>query len=604
MILPADRYTSEQLAVIEASPLVRALVDAPAGTGKTHALAGRLARLVEREGLTPGDEILVLSFSRAAVSELRSRVAGLGGHAQYAGAYTFDSFATRLLVASADVDAVEGWGYERRIRAATQLLKQPDSPADVELVQHILIDELQDLVGARAELVMALLDRHDGGFTLFGDPAQAIYGYEVAGSGEDTTTAHLYGWLGERFGEGLRRGELTKDFRGETGFSADIQRIGGELRGAEPDHGRIAHSLRSLLLRLPTTTLTSARRMLTRGGSDVSAVLCRTNAQALCISKELFELGVPHRYQRRGEDKSAARWLGQAVSDLESPTSRERLLERLDPIAADNETSAEELFMLVRQLAPGRGDGVDLMFAAERLKTGSFPEALNVSPDSPVVVSTIHRAKGLEFDRVLVVEPHERPDVDEGAENRVLYVAVTRARRELYHVAAPDTAGLTLDQSTGRWKRCGFGPNRWRVFEVEVFGSDLDAVHPPGAWLVDEDPPALQRYLREVVRPGDPVELTLIDGDGAKVPHYVATHDGRPVGVTTESFGGDLTKIVGPRRRAPVAISGLHIETVDTVAGDPSAARRSGLARHGIWNRARVFGLGRLEFARPAAQGD
>jgi len=603
MIAPADRYTPEQLAVIQAPPSVRALVDAPAGTGKTHSLAGRLAHLVEQEDLGPGDEVLVLSFSRAAVSELRSRMAALGGDARYAGAYTFDSFATRLLALSADADTVQGWGYDRRIRAATELLKQPDPPEALGLVQHILIDELQDLVGARAEFVMALLDRHDGGFTLFGDPAQGIYGHEVAGSGDGTTSRQLYTWLGERFHDDLRRSGFTQDFRGQTRFSADIERIGRDLRDAEPDHGHIAHSLRSVLLLLPTTTVTSARRMLTRGG-DVSAVLCRTNAEALCLSKELFELGIPHRYQRRGVDKAAAGWLGQVVSDLDSPTSRERLLERLDPVAAALETSADELYVLVRQLAPGRGEAVDLGFAAERLKTGSFPEALNVSPDSPVVVSTIHRAKGLEFDRVLVVEPRERAGEDEAGENRVLYVALSRARRELFHLAAPDTTGLTLDQATGRWKRVGFGPNRRRVFEVEVFGSDIDAIHPPGARHFDDDPPALQRYLREAVRPGDTVELAMVDGRETEASHYVAIHDGRPIGVTADAFGADLQRIIGHGRAAPTAISGLHIETVDTVAGDASSARRCGLARHGIWNRARVFGLGRLEFARSASQGD
>jgi hypothetical protein len=606
MTEPADRYTPEQLVVIEAPSGYRSLVDAPAGTGKTHTLAGRLSRLVEHDGLTPGDEVLVLSFSRAAVNELRSRVSGLGGDVQYASAYTFDSFATRVLALSQAGDELQGWGYERRIRAATELLRRVDRPESVNLVKHVLIDELQDLVGARAELVMALLDgHHGGGFTLFGDPAQAIYGHELAGSTDGTTSADLYSWFDNRFATDLWRFGLSVDFRGRTRFSSDIEAIGAELRGACPDHGNVAHRLRSLLLRLPTTTVTSARRMLARDANHVSAVLCRTNAQALRISSELFGLGVEHRYQRRGEDKAAVGWLAQVVSGLESRTTRQHLLDRLVPISEAYDASADELFTLIRQVAPGHGDGLDLVLAAERLKNGFFPEELNASPPSSVVVSTIHRAKGLEFDRVLIVQPQDRDNDDRGAENRLLYVAFSRARRELFHLAAPDTTGLTLDQITGRWKRTGFGPNRWRVFEVEVFGSDVDAVHPAGSWLIEEDPRALQRYLHESVRPGDRVELALLDGDGwTEVPYFVVSHARQPVGVTSEGFGTDLTKILGRDRRPPTSIFGLHVESVDTVAGDAVWAWQSGLDRHGIWNRARVFGLGLLDFAPSSGQGD
>jgi DNA helicase-2/ATP-dependent DNA helicase PcrA len=65
-----------------------------------------------------------------------------------------------------------------------------------------------------------------------------------------------------------------------------------------------------------------------------------------------------------------------------------------------------------------------------------------------VVLSTIHRAKGLEFDHVWLAGaeegrlPHRRAlaDGDEREERRLAYVAVTRARSTL-HVSWPATAG-------------------------------------------------------------------------------------------------------------------------------------------------------------------
>ena len=96
----AGDFTAEQLEIINLPVDAHALVSAAAGTGKTHALAGRLTRLIEGEGLGAGDDVLVLSFSRAAVAELRRRIGGLAGDARYVGVATFDSFATRILAAA------------------------------------------------------------------------------------------------------------------------------------------------------------------------------------------------------------------------------------------------------------------------------------------------------------------------------------------------------------------------------------------------------------------------------------------------------------------------------------------------------------------------
>src|SRR5262245_60944858 len=59
--LPAERSTT----VLEAS----------AGTGKTFALAGLVTRYVA-EGVATLDEMLLITFSRAATQELRDRVRG------------------------------------------------------------------------------------------------------------------------------------------------------------------------------------------------------------------------------------------------------------------------------------------------------------------------------------------------------------------------------------------------------------------------------------------------------------------------------------------------------------------------------------------------
>jgi len=76
-----DRIGDEQRSIIDLPPSARTLVNAAAGTGKTHTLVERMTKLVERDDLSSGDDLLVLSFSRAAVAELRRRMALRGGDA-------------------------------------------------------------------------------------------------------------------------------------------------------------------------------------------------------------------------------------------------------------------------------------------------------------------------------------------------------------------------------------------------------------------------------------------------------------------------------------------------------------------------------------------
>lgn len=592
-------FSPEQLEIINLPADARALISAAAGTGKTHALARRLTRLVDEDGLTAGDSVLVLSFSRAAVAELRRRISGLAGDARYAGAATFDSFATRVLAEAEPGGSWTRLDYAGRIRSAVSLLSGDRASDQLRLVRHVLVDEIQDLTGPRAELVMALLQRVDAGFTLFGDPAQAIYGHEEAAA---LTAPDLYARVRHYFGAGLLTLQLTCDHRAVTPQTQAIARIGARLREPEPNHGVASHELRTILLGLPSTSLTTARRMLTRDGTSTTAVLTRTNGEALVLSRALSDGGVPHRHQRRGEDKAAPAWLSELTTGIsETRASRAALAPRLEQAAAAMSVSPDWLYGLLRRLGPGRGAEIDLRRMAERVREEDLPEDLNEVASSPVIVSTIHRAKGLEFDRVLLAGPRDDHASDLGEENRVLYVALSRARQEIFHVDRPDTAGLRLEPATRRWVRRGFGQARQKVREFEVTGRDTHSVHPAGAWLLRADVGETQEYLRTVVRPGDPVTLELLAGQAlAGFPaHYAINHDGHAVGLTSAEFGQLLGRALGAPSRAawPRQIGGLHVELVDTVAGDPLAGRAYGLGDSALWLRIRTFGLGILRFS-------
>ena len=613
--------TDEQRAVVDLPADETALVIAGPGAGKTHTLVRRLDALVEREGLAAG-EILVLSFSRAAVRELRERLSRHGDAARRVRARTFDSWALELLT---QVDADGDWSsrdFDARIAAATELMGDPAVNELHEDLRHVIIDEVQDLVGARRELVEALLDVYDCGFTVVGDPAQAIYGFQVEDPEERAgETNRFFDWLRARFGEELTELRLTRNFRAVTDeakvalpFGPRLQ-AGAEGRGKAP--GVPYEELRTVLL---DTLLVGdlGDEFVCAGLRDhegSTAILCRTNGQALLVSEALHAGGVPHRVQRSARDRAVPAWVGLMFRRAESSVvTRGAFDELAKDLPLPPGAVPEELWRSLRRAVPGRSPSFDLSRLRTLLAEGRMPDELTAQPAAPLVVSSMHRAKGLEFDRVLVVDPEPLRDdtEDPDEETRMLYVAMTRARRELMRLAPPKTWPMYLDKDrTGRWGRYQVRRRASRL-GVELMGGDVDTDRPAGSHLVlpddvfDMTASQLQDHLAENVLPGDDIVLRRLEPASPhefQAPRYVAVHGPSdvPIGLTSEKFAKDLyVHMKWSKRhvpdRWPATITGVRVDAVETVAGSVSAGSVAGLGERGVWLAPRLVGLGRFAY--------
>lgn len=76
------------------------------------------------------------------------------------------------------------------------------------------------------------------------------------------------------------------------------------------------------------------------------------------------------------------------------------------------------------------------------------------SNDNPIKLSTIHRAKGLEEDRIFILNYNEFPlnrldqkDWEKEQELNLKYVAVTRVKKELFLVESEDHEELVDEGS-------------------------------------------------------------------------------------------------------------------------------------------------------------
>ncbi|MEW1724517.1 UvrD-helicase domain-containing protein [Streptomyces sp. NPDC093109] len=625
--LGSPSLTEEQQSVVDQPWDTRLLVTAGAGAGKTHTLVRRLDALmsVEEEALE-AQEILVLSFSRAAVRELRERIALHAREARRVRVQTFDSWAYAML-RSAHPD--HDWGnlrFEERIREATKaILRGAVEDSESGAPAHVVIDEVQDLVGDRRDMVETLLDRFQDncGFTVVGDGAQAIFGFQV--SDEDARAAetnYFFDWLRASYADDLVELHLSGNFRARTdeartalSLGPTLQRLPSEAEASaaagEDLHSRLRDMLRScadfgsLDDRFTIDSL--------RDFPGTCAILCRDNRQALVLSDMLFTQDVPHRMQRPLQDRPVASWVASVLRSTGSTTLMEdrfRELLAASPVAPEGDHT--RLWRALRGAARAPRGLLDVAAVRRLIAEGRSPDDLAAAERSNLIVSTTHRAKGLEFDRVIVVDPEplseirkQHTHIDPAAEARALYVAMTRARDDMFRIAAPDTARIRKDRTTDRWYIGG-----WRGHiraGIAASGRDVSRDHPPGTDGFEENPSAVQEYLATSVRPGDELVLRLqhrMPVAVAQSPPYTLLHQNRPVGVVSERFRRDLHASLKIHKNWeinwPEEIVGFRVDCLESVAGSTASGARAGLGDHGVWILPRMSGLGR--YRRGAGQ--
>ncbi len=589
--------TDEQSAVVEDPASNRTIVLAGPGTGKTHTLVARAQALVD-QGLSPGQGVLALSFSRAAVTEVRQRARSSATDARFVRVQTIDSFASVLL---ADYNSEDEWisgTFDERIVLATELLKAGNASERLSHIEHVLIDEIQDLVGVRCEFILELLKTLDCGFTLFGDPAQAIYGFQVAiNNGRSPADSSTFVEQVKTLFPDARKVSIHTNHRSVSAEASSALWAGDELNSVAPNFNAIGRRLRDTSLSLPSfSCLADAAPMLCSGDAK-TAILCRNNAQALLVSQELSKHCLPHSLRRSSTDRAIAGWvalaaLGSQHTILTQEEMFEKLSVHLDPVKFDYERAWNTL----TAIAGSRATSIEFSALRRGLTRGFVPDEIVAENDSRVVVSTIHRAKGLEFERVILIGPQMRlhSSRDLAEEARLLYVAMTRASREMF--TSPFIETHEFKKYGPRWFQ--YGPERWRINSIEACSGDLERSTPFMSSGATRDAMRTQHYIAAHVKPNDPVTLNrLLKTDEVR---YLIEHNGVEVGVTSESFKESLLQIlkIGSRWTVnwPASISGFRVDFLETVAGSPASTEKRMAGRSGFWLQPRLFGLGALKF--------
>ena len=462
------------------------LVNAGPGAGKTSVLVGRIVHLIREQHVKPW-EIVVLAFNRAVVFEIRKRVRdrfeslGYAAYASQVRVSTFHAFANRNL-ANAD-EQNESSEWEQLLPDFAALLENDQSFRQQVAgdCRCIMIDEFQD-VTEDVYSIICNLHRGSGeraGVMVVGDDDQDILRWIRVGKKEKDEFAEIYfrRFQDEFGGENLDTVNLKVNFRSgaeivrkSQSMISDVFRSNTASRRLKTfslskapmaDEGLFErHDAR----RWPWNKTVERVRMeclrLQVENPGSLAILCHTNGDVASIRRELHEdfpsMSVYNSENMRVSHlRHVALWiefLQVEVARQDRPLTdqlRRDLIKSFCQTDSFSEADSEELV---------EGDLTDLWQLCmeesvfphlstlvrfiTQLKSDELVRLLGRSQNqNEVVVSTIHKVKGLEFDNVVIVPSRGhfgKNNASEAAlkndaaeEARLLYVAMTRAKTRL-----------------------------------------------------------------------------------------------------------------------------------------------------------------------------
>jgi len=439
---PVVALDSEQYAAVHTPADASILVIAPPGTGKTHVLIERLIYLTERGGCQ-AQEVLVLSFTRAAVAEIMGRLQlrveqGAADDLRFVNVRTFDSLATALLRCDLPPEDLQGQGYDGRIDLLNERLHDPtqlpEAQAALGEIRVLLVDEIQDLVGRRAAMVLNLIRRvraNGGSVTLLGDPAQAIYDFQAKNEPGSLRCADFLESIRERLVPDIKSRPLTQYRRFvESSMITLAERARAAMGedGLHPD----GTALERLLDDLESPAELDNLQELVESG-ERAAVLVRTNLEAAQLAEWCRQHSVAHTHWCGRDHDHWPGWVARLVHGFQGrEMSRDRLTARWQLYIGDSAgLILEEALTFLERQDVLHDNLLDLKALTDAMNwRAPYRNAGPIQVADGLIISTIHKSKGLEFDRVLLLEP-DSESAGSPEEVRVLYVAATRARRNL-----------------------------------------------------------------------------------------------------------------------------------------------------------------------------
>ena len=424
-----NQLSKKQMQIISDKESRVIVVAAGPGSGKTRVLVHKLASLLLLEDVKH-EQLLMLTFSRAAATEFKQRLMGLiGNAAHFVEIKTFHSYAFDLLGRIGNLeDAKDVVG-----RAAKMISEGEVEPNRIGKTV-LVVDEAQDMSSEEFALVRALMSVNEEMRVIaVGDDDQNIYEFR----GSDSN--YMRQLLADDKSTFV---EMTENYRSTQHVvafaNAFVKGIHNRMKqtpilSMSKDEGKVVvtHHASHIMFQRVVSDLLRQRN------SGTISVLTHTNEEAVILVALLRKHGLRSkliqsmdgfRFWNMAEVRLFLKYIER---DTHTPIVTDEVWNEAKWKTFQAYATSSSLPYLKRCIelfekinkAKYLTDFKELVFE-------STTEDFCDTSDADVVVSTIHKSKGCEFDDVymLVSQPQHVTD----SEMRSYYVGMTRARKRLF----------------------------------------------------------------------------------------------------------------------------------------------------------------------------
>ena len=424
-----DTLSQRQLEIIRDDSSKYIVVSAGPGSGKTKVLVHKLASLLLLEDVKH-EQLLMLTFSRAAAMEFKQRLRNLiGNAANFIEIKTFHSYCFDLLGKIGNVKE-----SENIVKNAVELLRSGDVDLGKITKTVLVIDEAQDMDCYEYGLVEYLMQHnYDMRVIAVGDDDQNIYQFR----GSDSK--YLRSFITDHE---AKQYSLIDNYRSSISIVSFANRFVKEIseRMKTEDINAVTENTGEVkLIKHSGTNMETAliEDMISVNADGTTCILTYTNKEALLILGILKQKNIPAK-------------LIQAIDgfDLYDIAEIRFFLKRLSANNTSPVISSEQWDSAVEALKGKYHNSACMPVIMNILHTfeetsekkyrTDFEMFLHESKiedfyrceQGIITVSTMHKSKGREFDNVYMLINNINMASDE--EKRKLYVGMTRAKKLLH----------------------------------------------------------------------------------------------------------------------------------------------------------------------------
>ncbi|MCQ2065356.1 MAG: RecQ family ATP-dependent DNA helicase [Bacteroidaceae bacterium] len=405
------------------------VVAAGPGSGKTRVLVHKLASLLLLEDVKH-EQLLMLTFSRAAAIEFKQRLMGLiGNAAHFVEIKTFHSYCFDLLGRIGNLD-----DSKDVVSRAAQMIRDGEVEPNRIAKTVLVIDEAQDMSAEEYELIHALMAANeDMRVIAVGDDDQNIY--EFRGS-KSTYLSQLLNVSDGKFVE------MTENYRSDRHVvsfaNAFVKGIRDRMKNmpivsmsGENGFVGVTHHYSTYMFE------PLVRELIANRGASSIGVLTQTNEEAVILVALLRKNGLQSKLIQSMDGirfwnlMEVRQFLKYIDSATHTPLIPDDVWEDAKRKTYDVYSNSESLHYLQRctRLFEETNQAKYLTDFKEYVFESSVEDFCDYS-GAGVIVSTIHKSKGREFDDVYMLLSEPLTYNEEVL--RRYYVGMTRARHRLF----------------------------------------------------------------------------------------------------------------------------------------------------------------------------